>query len=83
MDSSGAKIDARGLIKGAKITQEKGTLTSSKPCYFNIVDIEKVRKDIIKTRQNSSATSFGTATYGFNKDVFDFFVKRKMFEENQ
>ena len=83
VDLSEAQIDSRGRIQGVKITQEKGTLTSSKPCYFNIIDIEKIRKDIIKTRQNSSATSFGTETYGFNKDVFDFFVKRKMFEENQ
>lgn len=45
--------------------------------YFNIVNIQQIRDTIIAERTKNVPNAFGSGEYGFNKDVFEFFLKRR------
>ena len=53
--------------------------------YFNIVDIDGIKKDIAKSDVKSSDEEIqqSSTEFGVNKKVFEFFYRREMFKEEK
>ena len=66
---------------GGELVKRNYLIDSKRPCYFNIIDIEQIKDDFIDREEGGEFPE--NSNYGFNKEVFEFFVKRKMFDENK